>query len=295
MIGGHMRKRRVFLSLALAWVVFLPITTSASQQNDPFYLRLLDKAQKSFLAKNYWDAAQDFEIAAFGLGQDIILRAKAYFFLGISHYYLNNISKCESFLRQGAELLGDRSPAVLGLPESVLPDLEKLLTFFDIQLAQPTPPTDPPVPQEKDKQEKSSGTPPKIGQENPKPNKKEAANIDQKDPNSESPITLDKIKEGDIIALDMLDTLPMATRRIPAIYPSSASGSRITGTVIVNALISEKGSVVKTEIIQGIKGAVGFDQAAVQAVRRWKFEPATIKGIKVKVWMPISIVFKKPE
>ena len=93
----------------------------------------------------------------------------------------------------------------------------------------------------------------------------------------------------------MVDTLPVATRRIPAVYPTSASGSRITGTVTVNALISEKGSVIKTEIIQGIKGAVGFDQAAAQAVRRWKFEPATINGIKVKVWIPISIVFKKQE
>jgi protein TonB len=93
----------------------------------------------------------------------------------------------------------------------------------------------------------------------------------------------------------MVDTLPVATRRIAAVYPSSTGGLKITGAVTVNALISEKGNVIKAEIIQGIKGAVGFDQAAAQAVRRWKFEPATIKGIKVKVWMPISIVFKKQE
>lgn len=295
MISDRTRKRRVFLSLALAWVACLTFTSFASQQIDPFYLRLLEKAQKSFLSRNYGEAARDFEIAAFGLNQDLTLQAKAYVYLSLSHYYLKDVKKSESFLRQGAELLGDRSLAVLQIPDSALPDLEKLLIFFDIQLALPTHSVNSPPLQEQEKQTKASESPPETGQKSQQPAEKEPARDDQKDPGSAPPITLDKIKEGDIIALDMVDTLPVATRRIAAVYPSSASGSKITGTVTVNALISEKGSVVKTEIIQGIKGAVGFNQAAEQAVRRWKFEPATIKGIKVKVWMPISIVFKKQE
>jgi len=67
----------------------------------------------------------------------------------------------------------------------------------------------------------------------------------------------------------------------------------IEGTVIINALISEKGDVIETEIIQGIKNAVGFDQAALKAIRQWKFEPASVKGINVKVWMRVGIEFKK--
>jgi TonB family protein len=295
MIGGRMRKRRVYLSLALVCVASLAFTSLASQQTDPFYLRLLEKAQKSFLARNYGDAVRGFEIAAFGLSQDITLQAKAYIYLSLSHYYLNDIKKSESFLRQGADLLGDRSFAILAIPDSALPDLEKLLTFFDIQLALPTQSVNLPPLQEQEKQTKASESPPETGQKSQQPDEKEPARDDQKDPGSALPITLDKIKEGDIIALDMVDTLPVATRRIPAVYPSSTGGSKITGTVTVNALISENGSVIKTEIIQGIKGAVGFDQAATQAVRRWKFEPATIKGIKVKVWVPIDIVFKKQE
>jgi len=290
-----MRKRRVFLSLASVCLACLAFTTLASPQTDPFYLRLLAKAQKSFLAKNYGDAARDFEIAAFGLNQDIALQAKAYFFIGLSYFYLKDVKKSESYLRQGIDLLGDRSLAVLEIPDSALPDLEKMLAFFNIQLAQPTLPADSPPGQEKEKQVKPPESPPETGQESQQPAEKEPARDDQKDPGSAPSITLDKIKEGDIIALDVVDTLPVVTRRIPAVYPSSAGGSKITGTVTVNALISEKGSVIKTEIIQGIKGAVGFDQAAAQAVRRWKFEPATINGIKVKVWMRISIVFKKQE
>ena len=292
MISDHGKKQKVFLSFVLAWTVFLSLASLASQQNDPFYLRVFEKAQKSFLAKNYWDAAQDFEIAAFGLNQDLTLRAKAYFYIGLCHFYLQDISKSESFLRQGTELLGDRSLSTLEMPDVVLPDLEKLLTFFDLQLAQPAPPIDPPAVQEKEEQEKRSQTSPEAAKENPQPAEKEPTKEVQKEPGAAPTLTLGQIKEGDIVALNLVDQLPVATRRVPAVYPPSAQAARIEGTVIVNALISEKGSVAKTEIIQGMKGAVGFDQAAVQAVRRWKFEPATIKGIKVKVWMPISIVFK---
>jgi TonB family protein len=64
---------------------------------------------------------------------------------------------------------------------------------------------------------------------------------------------------------------------------------------MVNALVSETGAVIKTEIIKGMSGVYGFNHAAEQAVRSWKFEPATIKGIKVKVWVPILLHFKSQE
>jgi len=291
-------KQLIIRMLILVWIfiVFqMDISARQTQQIDPFYKTLIARAEKAFLIKNYAEAARDFEIAAFGLSQDTILQAKAYFYIGLSRFYLRDVRKSETFLRQGADLLGDRSLAILGFPESALPDLQKLLAFYDIQLAQSTSPGDAPAPEEKEKQEIPSETPPTIDQKSQNPDEKKAANPDQNDPGSASPVTLDKVKEGDILALDLVDTLPVATRRIAAVYPSSARGSKTAGTVTVNALISEEGNVVKTEIIQGIEGAVGFDQAAVQAVRRWKFEPATIKGIKVKVWVPIDFVFKKQE
>src|SRR4030043_1203410 len=281
MIRIHRKRRELYLFFALVGVTSLALTSFAFSQTDPFYLRLLEKAQKSCLARNYWDASHDFEIAAFGLNQDINLQANVYFYLGLSHFYLRDSEKSASFLRRGAELLGDRGLAILGMPDSVLRDLETLLPFYDIQLAIPTQSVDSPPKPEEEKQANASESSLEKDKDNQQPAKKDPP-----------PITLDQVKEGDIIALDLVDTLPAVTERIPAIYPSSASGSGITGTVTVNALISEKGRVIKTEITRGIKGVYGFNQAAEQAVRRWKFEPATIKGIKVKVWLPIRIVFK---
>jgi TonB family protein len=282
MVKIHRKKQELYIFLALVGVASLVFTSYASAQADPFYLRLLEKAQKSFLARNYGDAARDLEIAAFGLNQDAALQAKAYFFLGLSHFYLRDSEKSANFLRQGAELLGDKDLAALGMPDSVLRDLETLLPFFDIQLASAAESINPPPLPEEEKQANPSESSLETDQISQTPAKK--------DP---SPITLDNIKEGDIVALNLVDTLPVVTERIPAVYPSSAGGSKITGTVVVNALISEKGSVIKTEIMRGIKGVYGFNQAAEHAVRRWKFEPATIKGIKVKVWLPVRIVFKR--
>ena len=287
-------KYAVYLALALAVWASDGLAFFPSPQTDPFYLRLLEKAQKSFLAKSYADSARDFEIAAFGLDQDPTLQARAYFYLGLSHFYLRNSEKSANFLRRGVELLGDQSLDVLGIPESVLPDLETVLTFFNIELRALMPSSDSRLPQEGGKAEESD---PNSGKDSgsPQATKKEPAQDSKANPGPSPPITLDRVKEGDIIPLDLVDTLPAAIERVPAIYPSSARGTGIAGTVTVNALISEKGKVIKTEIIHGIKGIYGFNQAAEQAVRRWKFEPATIKGIKVRVWLPIRIVFKKPE
>jgi TonB family protein len=294
MLNSHLKKRGPFLCLALAGLSSLVLVQTAFPQTDPFYLRLLEKAQKSFLAKNYADAARDFEIAAFGLSQDTTLQAKAYFCAGLAQYYLNDPKKGESLLRLGAELLGDRNLAVLEIPDSALTDLRKLLTFFNIQVAFPAPAVSPPPVQEQGNQAANPKPAPETGQAK-RPAEKKAAADSKKEPEGSPPITLDKIKEGDIIPLDMAHTPPVATRRVAAVYPSSAAGSGITGTVVVNALISEKGTVVKSKITQGMKGAAGFDQAALQAVRRWRFEPATVNGIKVKVWLPINIVFKQRE
>jgi TonB family protein len=295
MIIDRGKKRSGIFLLALVCAILLVRLPSSAQQVDPFYLRILERAQKSFIAKDFWIAAQDFEIAAFGLNQDPVLKAKAYFFIGLSQFYLKDIGKSESYVRQAVELLGERDLGVLELPGSVLPDLEKLLTFFGIQVAKPLPLPDPLMPQENEAKEQPTEASPKDIPEDKKPAEKTAANTDQKERLSTTPPTLASLKEGDLIPLNLVDKLPVAIRRVPAVYPAHAQAARIEGNVMVNALISEKGSVLRTEIIQGLKGVAGFDQAAAQAVRRWKFEPATIKGIKVKVWMPISIVFKAQE
>lgn len=101
------------------------------------------------------------------------------------------------------------------------------------------------------------------------------------------------IKTGDIIPLNMVDTLPMAIKKVSPQYPQAALGRGIEDTVVIKALISENGDVIKTSVIKEAKSPLGFNRASEKAVKQWKFTPALKDGVKVKVWKSISILFNK--
>jgi len=290
-----MKKRRIFRSIPLAGILLLSAISLQARQTDPFYLSILEKAQKSFLAKNYGEAARDFDIAAFGLAGNKTLQAKAYVYLSLCRYYLKDMQASERSLRQAAALMGEGGFSALEIYESAWPDLDKLTAFYNLALTQ-----NDALPKEVEKPLPLDPEPQVAKPIEPatKPEEK-AAKVAAKDTeqntaaSSPSDLKLDEIKEGDILPLDLVDTPPVRIKSFPAVYPEYARSRSIEGTVTINALISEKGDVIDTEILTNIKNAVGFDRASLRAVRQWKFQPATVKGIKVKVWIPVAIEFKK--
>ena len=90
---------------------------------------------------------------------------------------------------------------------------------------------------------------------------------------------------------DSVDTSPKVVRRSPIVYPELARRQGISGYVTMNVLIDELGNVEDVEIIDSKPKEI-FDLKADTTVRRWKFEPATYNGKKVKVWAVQKIVFK---
>jgi TonB family protein len=99
------------------------------------------------------------------------------------------------------------------------------------------------------------------------------------------------VREGDIVDGPSLDVAPRVVRAGQPVYPPVAARQRITGTVLVSALISERGDVVDVKILKA-EGRMGFDDAAVRAVRSTKFSPAMKDGKRVKTWIGIPIQFK---
>ena len=71
-------------------------------------------------------------------------------------------------------------------------------------------------------------------------------------------------------------------------YPSIAKKSGVSGKVVVNAEIDEKGRVGRTWIL---KSLAGCDQAAIEAIKKTKWKPALQKGTPVSVRVAITIVF----
>ncbi len=100
------------------------------------------------------------------------------------------------------------------------------------------------------------------------------------------------IQSGALVLLDQVDVAPALVKRVEPKYPPLAFNMGMSGTVTVNALISETGDVLRTEILKGVKGGYGFERAAETAVKQWKFRPARKNGVNVKVWKAIEITFK---
>ena len=75
-------------------------------------------------------------------------------------------------------------------------------------------------------------------------------------------------------------------------YPPVARAQRISGTVVVSALIDEAGSVVETRLVRGGPTNSGLNQAALDNVKKRKYKPATQNGKPCRVWIAIQIDFK---
>lgn len=90
---------------------------------------------------------------------------------------------------------------------------------------------------------------------------------------------------------DSVDTAPKVRKRSPIVYPELARRQGISGYVTMNVLIDEAGNVEDVEIIESKPEEI-FDLKADSTIRRWKFEPATYNGKKVKVWAMQKIVFR---
>jgi TonB family protein len=102
----------------------------------------------------------------------------------------------------------------------------------------------------------------------------------------------DKAKQGDIVSIKAVDTEPEIIQKELPRYPAAAKGRGISGTVLINTLISENGDVLQTVVTRKINSSFGFNEAAERAVKKWKFRPAWKDGVRVKVWKTIPIGFR---
>lgn len=74
-------------------------------------------------------------------------------------------------------------------------------------------------------------------------------------------------------------------------FPQIARGKKVLGRVILAAVIRKDGTVGEIEVLQAAGGDCGFEEAAIEAVRRWRYEPGTMGGQPVDVYFTIIIEF----
>jgi protein TonB len=81
---------------------------------------------------------------------------------------------------------------------------------------------------------------------------------------------------------------PRKTRHVKPVYPPQAMAARVGGNVLIEVTIGIDGKVHDARVINSIPV---LDQAALDAVRQWEFEPSRVNGVAVAVTMVIVVMF----
>ena len=77
-------------------------------------------------------------------------------------------------------------------------------------------------------------------------------------------------------------------RRPQPIYPPIAKAARVQGTVVLQATISKTGSI---ENLHVISGPAMLQQAALDAVKTWRYRPYLLNNEPVEVETTVNVIF----
>jgi protein TonB len=81
---------------------------------------------------------------------------------------------------------------------------------------------------------------------------------------------------------------PRKIHDVKPIYPQIAMTAKVQGVVIIEATIGKDGSVTNAKIL---RSQPLLDQAALDAVKQWKFTPTLLNGVPVEVIMTVTVNF----
>ena len=98
------------------------------------------------------------------------------------------------------------------------------------------------------------------------------------------------LKAG-VYSTKAVDVRPVATREIEPDYPPEL-GSILTGKAVVVFTVRADGKVADVAVVEA--DDVLFGEAAIDAVRKWRFRPAEVKGAPVDCRMTLPFVFTSP-
>jgi TonB family protein len=81
---------------------------------------------------------------------------------------------------------------------------------------------------------------------------------------------------------------PRKVHHVPAVYPEIARAARVEGVVILEATIDERGVVSGARVLRSVPL---LDQAALSALRQWRYTPTLLNGVPVPVLMTVTFRF----
>jgi len=80
-------------------------------------------------------------------------------------------------------------------------------------------------------------------------------------------------------------------QQVNPIYPSEGLAPRIEGPVVLQAVVTEDGTVRDLKVL---KGHPLLARAAIQAVSQWRYRPYLLDGQPIRMTIEITLIFKHP-
>lgn len=207
------------------------------------------------MAKKGWIIAGC--LAAAGLAVVVVLAA------AVGYYYYSQ--------RQGAS--ADASSATAGSPPEASP-------------AEAQPPANP------------SSAPGEVS--SPQTGAKSAEKADSGAASAIDDIEADPVRDPDTLDAPLLakersqkpirvTQAPRKTHDVAPEYPDVASAARVQGIVILELTVNEEGRVSSAKVLRSIPL---LDEAALSAVKQWRYEPTLVDGRAVPVIVTVTVNFR---
>ncbi len=106
--------------------------------------------------------------------------------------------------------------------------------------------------------------------------------------NDSAPISKQDEPELSVAGVSGNSQAAKLVEHVVPVYPPLARQARISGTVRLHAILAKDGTVKSLEVISGHPLLI---QAAIDAVRKWRYAPTLINGRRVEVDTTIDVVF----
>jgi TonB family protein len=85
-------------------------------------------------------------------------------------------------------------------------------------------------------------------------------------------------------------TQPQVVSRVNPSYPRAARDAGVEGVVVIRAIVRKDGRVDEAEIMRDLPWGLG--EAAKEAVKKWRFLPATYNGDTIDVYYTVTVRFR---
>jgi TonB family protein len=100
------------------------------------------------------------------------------------------------------------------------------------------------------------------------------------------------VREGDLVDLTEVDVTPQTLVETKVTLPSALARTPLSGYVILNVLVNEKGGVDDVTVLREFSPPTpGVDKACIDAVKKNRYKPAMKDGKPVKTWMTVKMTF----